>query len=118
LYFRSNAKNNFFEHPSHGCEFAQDAQNGNAPVSAARLQRELPTITVTFADGTRVTLDGVGSYLLPCNGDYQQWLPGLKKSNDFSAGWTFLNVSALRAAQRSSRPAADQRWPVVRPDSS
>jgi hypothetical protein len=57
-YFRSAPNNNFFDHVDDYCEFAADSR-GNR-VSGATLQRNLPTISIRFANGATLTMDVVG----------------------------------------------------------
>jgi hypothetical protein len=84
--FRSSPTNNFFEHSSGWCETTADGSTWHA------LQLELPTITLVLANGVHLTMDGVGSYLLPCNNDYTQWTPGISPSDMGTiGGWPLMN---------------------------
>ncbi len=93
-YFRSSVTNNFFQHPpvDGSCEFASTTMG-----DWATLQRELPTISITFTNGLVVTLDGVGSYLLPCSADYRLWTSGIDVTSGANTvlGWTALNQHVL-----------------------
>jgi hypothetical protein len=113
-FFRSNTTDNFFQHPSATCESAYDSFNDGALVSGARLQRELPTVSVTFADGTSLTLDGVGSYLLPCSPSYVTWATGIERGNSFVGGWTFINVRRSNTLMHTCRRAAGTHAPFWR----
>jgi hypothetical protein len=90
-HFRSSPTDNFFVHADSHCEMPLDLFS----TTVEDLVRDLPTITLTFANGLTLTMDGVGSYLLPCSSLYDQWTPGIAPSSSSSigmiAGWTFMN---------------------------
>jgi hypothetical protein len=83
-FFRSSPTDNFFDHPSGTCD--------RSAVPYETLQRSLPSIALKFTNGLVLTLDGVGSYLQPCNNAYDMFTPGISPSSDnMIAGWSFLN---------------------------
>lgn len=85
-YFRSAPGNNFFDHSTGWCEASYH------PVTWQELQRELPTITLQFVNGLSLTMDGVGSYMMPCNAAYDQWTPGIGGSEfGMIGGWPLMN---------------------------
>jgi len=92
-YFRSASNNNFFDQPADNCEAATNSAGRTA--TGAELQMLLPTISIQFANGATITMDGVGSYILPCTNDYNLWVPGITASSDgggLLGGWPLLNV--------------------------
>jgi hypothetical protein len=64
----------------------------NGAVSASTLKSQLPTFTVQFSDNLIVTMDGVGSYLMPCDGSYTSYAPGISYTSSTGIfGWSFMN---------------------------
>jgi len=96
--FRSAPHNNFFDHSSGWCEGTFE------PVTWQELQRQLPTITLQFANGLSLTMDGVGSYMLPCNAAYDQWTPGIGGSEfGMIGGWPLMNQFVVMHDMQSMR---------------
>jgi len=91
-YFRSDPSgDNFFDKPLDRCEYALDSQGQR--LSGKTLQQNLPTISIRFANGATLTMDLVGSVLLPCSLDYDQWTLGIAPSSDngLLGGWPLMN---------------------------
>jgi hypothetical protein len=85
-FFRSAPNNNFFNHGTGYCEAPL------VPVSAQTLQQVLPTLSLQFANGLTLTMDGVGSYLLPCTNQLNYWTPGIGPgSMGMIGGWPLMN---------------------------
>ena len=92
-YFRYAANDNFFDDPGNSCEYATDSSG--KVMTGAQLQKLLPTITVTFANGAAITMDGLGSYILPCTNSYNQFVSGIAAGSyggGLLGGWPLLNV--------------------------
>ncbi len=89
-YFRADDNDSFFSNTSQLCEASLVPG-----VSLLTLQKELPTISLTFANGVQLTMDGVGSYLIPCSSAFSLWTPGISPAavEQMIGGWPLMNVS-------------------------
>lgn len=74
-----------------------DPTTGAVP-TLAQMQAEMPTLTITFASGLSVTMDGIGSYIMPCSKRYNSFTPGIFSDGGSDGqfelsiwGWAFMN---------------------------
>jgi hypothetical protein len=85
-FFRHAPNNHFFDGTAGVCE------RPSPLVPFATLQSVLPTLTLRFTNGLSLTMDGVGSYLLPCTPSYTQFTSGLGVSlHGLIGGWALMN---------------------------